>query len=187
MVQSELIHGRVAMTGVAGILFTSVRGEPRCACCAVPRCAGGHGARGQLCTAGHPSDWRRPPSPLPQLAHAAGQDIPEWYEAGKVYMERNPDVSFGALVYTTIILSGWAEAKRWQDWLKPGSQADGSFLGITGGCRGWLAGGGRGGGWVWVNNTGWMGLLAGRHTGRSGAWCSSDGGRQQMPPVPGCN
>lgn len=88
MVQSELVHGRTAMTGVAGILFTS-------------------------------------------LAHSAGQDVPEWFDAGKVYMDAHPEVSFGALVYTTFALCGWAEAKRWMDFEKPGSQADGSFLGIT--------------------------------------------------------
>ena len=87
-VQAELIHGRVAMTGVAGILVTSA-------------------------------------------AHSGGSDIPEWYEAGKVYMERNPDVSFGALLWTTIALSGWVEFKRLQDIRNPGSQGDGSFLGIT--------------------------------------------------------
>ncbi|GAB4819136.1 hypothetical protein N2152v2_006182 [Parachlorella kessleri] len=87
LVHSEIFHGRVAMTGVAGILYTS-------------------------------------------LANASGQDIPEWFDAGKVYAETHPDVPFGALVYTTFLLSGWAEAKRWQDYKKPGSQADGSFFGI---------------------------------------------------------
>jgi hypothetical protein len=65
------------------------------------------------------------------LAHHAGVDIPEWFEAGKVYMERNPEVSFGALLWSTIVLSGWAEFKRLQDIRAPGSQGDGSFLGIT--------------------------------------------------------
>ncbi|KAI8104487.1 hypothetical protein M9434_003042 [Picochlorum sp. BPE23] len=87
-VQAELIHGRLAMTAVAGILYTSV-------------------------------------------AHSAGADVPEWYEAGKVYMDKNPEVSFGALVWTTIALSGWVEFKRLQDIRNPGSQGDGSFLGIT--------------------------------------------------------
>lgn len=87
-VQAELIHGRLAMTGVAGILFTS-------------------------------------------LAHTSGAAIPEWYEAGKVYMANNPNVSFGALVWTTIALSGFVEFKRLQDIRNPGSQGDGSFLGIT--------------------------------------------------------
>lgn len=87
-VQAELIHGRLAMMGVAGILFTS-------------------------------------------LAHASGADIPEWYEAGKVYLDRHPEVSFGALLWSTIAICGWAEFKRLQDIRNPGSQGDGSFLGIT--------------------------------------------------------
>jgi light-harvesting complex I chlorophyll a/b binding protein 5 len=47
--------------------------------------------------------------------------VPEWYEAGKVYMEQNPDVSFGALVWTTFALSGWAEFNRLQDLRSHGS------------------------------------------------------------------
>ena len=87
-VQSELIHCRLAMMGVAGILERSI-------------------------------------------ARSMGADVPEWYEAGKVYLERHPEVSFGALLWTTIALSGWAEFKRLQDIRNPGSQGDGSFLGIT--------------------------------------------------------
>lgn len=65
------------------------------------------------------------------LAANAGTGVPEWYEAGKVYMDTHPDVSFGALLWTTIALSGWVEFKRLQDIRNPGSQGDGSFLGIT--------------------------------------------------------
>jgi light-harvesting complex I chlorophyll a/b binding protein 5 len=86
-VQAELIHGRVAMAGVAGILFTS-------------------------------------------LAHSSGSDVPEWYEAGKVYMQQHPEVSFGALVWTTFALSGWAEFNRLQDLRVHGSNnADPIFKG----------------------------------------------------------
>lgn len=66
-----------------------------------------------------------------QLAHHSGANIPEWFNAGKVYMDTHPDVSFGALLWSTIALSGWAEFKRLQDIRNPGSQGDGSFLGIT--------------------------------------------------------
>lgn len=30
-----------------------------------------------------------------------------------------------------ILLTGWSESKRWADFANPGSQADGSFLGVT--------------------------------------------------------
>jgi len=65
------------------------------------------------------------------LAHASGADIPEWYDAGKVYMQQHPNVSFGALVWSTFVMCGWAEFKRLQDIRNPGSQGDGSFLGVT--------------------------------------------------------
>ena len=65
------------------------------------------------------------------LAHHGGADIPEWFNAGKVYMDTHPEVSFGALLWSTIALSGWVEFKRLQDIRNPGSQGDGSFLGIT--------------------------------------------------------
>jgi hypothetical protein len=87
-VQAELIHGRTAMAGVAGILFTS-------------------------------------------LAHTAGAGLPEWYNAGQVYMQAHPEQSFGALLWVTIALSGFVEFKRLQDIRAPGSQGDGAFLGIT--------------------------------------------------------
>ncbi len=36
-----------------------------------------------------------------------------------------------ALLFIQIILSAWVEGKRWADFTNPGSQGDGSFLGIT--------------------------------------------------------
>lgn len=32
---------------------------------------------------------------LPQLLHKGGADVPEWFEAGRVYLDRNPNVNFG--------------------------------------------------------------------------------------------
>jgi hypothetical protein len=87
-VEAELIHGRLAMAAVAGVLYTS-------------------------------------------FAHGAGAPVPEWYNAGKVYMDAHPEVSFGALVWTTVALSGWVEFKRLGDIRERGSQGDGSFLNIT--------------------------------------------------------
>jgi len=92
-VQAELVHGRTAMTAVAGILF-------------------------------------------PAIATKAGAlNVPEWYEAGKVSIE-NSSIPFGTLLITQLLLCGWAETKRWQDFKNPGSQADGSFLGVTDAFKG---------------------------------------------------
>jgi len=41
-----------------------------------------------------------------------------------------------ALLFTELLLMGWVETKRWQDFRNPGSQGDGSFLGITDGFKG---------------------------------------------------
>jgi light-harvesting complex I chlorophyll a/b binding protein 5 len=35
-----------------------------------------------------------------------------------------------------LLLAGWAESKRLADYNNPGSQGDGSFLGITDGLKG---------------------------------------------------
>ena len=70
--------------------------------------------------------------------------MPEWYEAGRVYLERNPNVSFGALLYSTIVLSGFVEFKRLNDIRNPGSQGSGilpeDFKGV-GGPQGRTVGG----------------------------------------------
>lgn len=81
------MHGRWAMLGVAGILFTSI------------------GA-------------------------AAGLGFPQWFEAGKV-SAASSYASYPNLLVTTFLLMGWAEGKRWADIKNPGSQGDGSFLGVT--------------------------------------------------------
>ncbi len=76
-------------------------------------------------------------SPTPSCTYTcpALPPVPPRYEAGRVYLDRNPDVSFGALLFTTIVLSGWVEFKRLGDIRSPGSQGDGSFLGITDGFK----------------------------------------------------
>lgn len=56
-----------------------LRGEPRAAVCT----AGAHCCRRLL------------PTALPQLLHKGGADVPEWFEAGRVYLDRNPNVNFG--------------------------------------------------------------------------------------------
>jgi Chlorophyll A-B binding protein len=40
-------------------------------------------------------------------------------------------VGSGSLLGVQLLLCGWAEIKRWEDFKNPGSQGDGSFLGIT--------------------------------------------------------
>lgn len=42
----------------------------------------------------------------------------------------------GSLIFTELILFGWVETKRLYDLRNPGSQGDGSFLGITDGLKG---------------------------------------------------
>ena len=36
-----------------------------------------------------------------------------------------------SILFVQILLTGWSESKRWADFANPGSQADGSFLGVT--------------------------------------------------------
>lgn len=87
--QAELVHGRTAMLGVAGILG-------------------------------------------PALATKVGVlNVPQWYDAGKVWVDEHPAFPFASLLGVQLILTGWVEAKRWADYKNPGSQGDGSFLGIT--------------------------------------------------------
>jgi len=68
---------------------------------------------------------------FPAIATKAGAlNVPEWYDAGKIAQD-NSAIPFGTLVIVQLLLCGWAETKRWQDFVNPGSQADGSFLGVT--------------------------------------------------------
>ncbi|CAL8465013.1 g4548 [Coccomyxa elongata] len=69
---------------------------------------------------------------FPAIATKAGVvNIPQWYDAGSVWVQNNPNFPFAALLFIQIILTGWVETKRWLDFRNPGSQGDGSFLGIT--------------------------------------------------------
>lgn len=68
---------------------------------------------------------------IPGVATKTGVvDIPEWYDAGKVYVEQS-GIPFSALLMAQLFLMGWAEMKRYYDFKKPGSQGDGSFFGFT--------------------------------------------------------
>jgi len=68
---------------------------------------------------------------FPAIATQAGAgDFPQWYEAGKVSIESS-GIPLGSQIAVTLLLSAWAETKRWQDFENPGSQGDGSFFGIT--------------------------------------------------------
>eukprot|EP00878_Enallax_costatus_P041673 GHUV01048517.1.p1 GENE.GHUV01048517.1~~GHUV01048517.1.p1 ORF type:complete len:238 (-),score=75.84 GHUV01048517.1:403-1116(-) len=63
-------------------------------------------------------------------------NVPEWYDAGKVSCEQT-GIPLSALLAVQLFLCGFVESKRWQDFRKPGSQAEpGSFLGFEGAFKG---------------------------------------------------
>lgn len=93
--QAELVHGRTAMTAVAGILFPSV------------------------------------------LTKFGALNVPEWYDAGKIYNESEGAIPFSTLCAVQFLLCHFVEVKRWQDFRKPKSQAEkGSFVGLEGAFEG---------------------------------------------------
>lgn len=74
---------------------------------------------------------------FPEIATMTGTlNAPNWVDAGKVWANQHPEVPQPALLFTELLLMGWVETKRWQDFRNPGSQGDGSFLGITDGFKG---------------------------------------------------
>jgi light-harvesting complex I chlorophyll a/b binding protein 5 len=74
---------------------------------------------------------------IPAILTKAGVlNVPEWYEAGKVSAETS-GIPTPALLVVQFFLYGFVEIKRWQDFRKPGSQAEvGSFLGFEGSFKG---------------------------------------------------
>lgn len=73
---------------------------------------------------------------LPGLATKAGLlNVPDWWVAGEQSIKAS-GIPLGALVMVQLILMGWVEGKRIQDFKNPGSQGDGTFLGITDGFKG---------------------------------------------------
>jgi len=74
---------------------------------------------------------------IPAILTKAGVlNVPEWYEAGKV-SEQQTGIPTAALLVVEFFLYGFVEIKRWQDFRKPGSQAEvGSFLGFEGSFKG---------------------------------------------------
>jgi light-harvesting complex I chlorophyll a/b binding protein 5 len=69
---------------------------------------------------------------FPAIANASGAaNIPPWYSAGKVWIDTHPAFPFPSMLFVQFLLIGWVESKRWADLKNPGSQGDGSFLGVT--------------------------------------------------------
>lgn len=64
------------------------------------------------------------------LGAEAGLGFPQWYDAGEVAIKNSP-IPFGTLLITQLVLFHWVETKRIYDFKYPGSQADGSFFGVT--------------------------------------------------------
>uniref|UniRef100_A0A383W1N6 Chlorophyll a-b binding protein, chloroplastic n=1 Tax=Tetradesmus obliquus TaxID=3088 RepID=A0A383W1N6_TETOB len=70
------------------------------------------------------------------LTKAGVLNVPEWYEAGKVSAEQT-GIALGPLLAVQLFMCGFVEAKRWQDFRKPGSQAEpGTFLGFEASFKG---------------------------------------------------
>ncbi|GMH32667.1 hypothetical protein BSKO_00501 [Bryopsis sp. KO-2023] len=67
---------------------------------------------------------------VPGIAARAGGDFPQWYDAGQVYIE-NSTIPFGALLMTQVLMMGWSEMMRYYEFVSPGSQGTGSFMGFT--------------------------------------------------------
>lgn len=116
MVQAELVHCRWAMLGASGIILTSVRrGALDCACLVGLSSV----AEGEWCPHQHAPPrvgahgcWHRSLDQQPvyacplctspglaccsagQIGAEVGLDFPQWYDAGKVVVEKN-NISFG--------------------------------------------------------------------------------------------
>jgi len=62
---------------------------------------------------------------LPELATMAGAlDVPNWFDAGKVFANQHPEIPQPSLLFTELLLMGWVETKRLQDFRSPGSQKE---------------------------------------------------------------
>lgn len=60
---------------------------------------------------------------FPAVATKAGVlNVPEWYEAGSVWVQNNPGFPFASLLFIQIVLTGWVETKRIMDFQNPGTQ-----------------------------------------------------------------
>ena len=69
---------------------------------------------------------------VPAISTAAGvPGVPQWYDAPKAIAASATAYPAAANVFVTLLLAGWVENKRWADMEAPGSQGDGSFLGVT--------------------------------------------------------
>lgn len=57
--------------------------------------------------------------------------VPQWYDAPQAISSSASAYPAAANIFVTLLLAGWVENKRWADMENPGSQGDGSFLGVT--------------------------------------------------------
>jgi len=74
---------------------------------------------------------------VPAISTAAGiSGVPQWYDAPKAVAGATSAYPAAANVFVTLLLAGWVENKRWADIENPGSQGDGSFLGVTDALKG---------------------------------------------------
>ncbi|CAL5229387.1 g12702 [Coccomyxa viridis] len=70
------------------------------------------------------------------LNHVGVLNLPDWWNAGKVAQDNSP-IPFKTLIALEIFAYNFVEVKRWQDFKKPGSQAEpGSFVGLEGFFKG---------------------------------------------------
>jgi light-harvesting complex I chlorophyll a/b binding protein 5 len=73
---------------------------------------------------------------IPAVATKAGgigaiTTFPEWFESNAVFQADHPAFPLATNIVVTLLFSGWVETKRLMDIRNPGSQGDGSFLGVT--------------------------------------------------------
>jgi light-harvesting complex I chlorophyll a/b binding protein 5 len=137
MRMAEVFHGRLAMVSLC--FFRRVWRQCKRA--------------GRTHTANPPKDAliHTPPSPLsffspqtavagilvPAISTAAGiAGVPQWYDAPKAITASATAYPAAANVFVTLLLAAWVENKRWADMENPGSQGDGSFLGVTDALKG---------------------------------------------------
>ncbi|KAI3438605.1 hypothetical protein D9Q98_001028 [Chlorella vulgaris] len=72
-----------------------------------------------------------------ELTRVGLLNVPDWADAGKVYIESEDAIPFSSLLMVQLFLFNFVEIKRWEDIKKPGCQGEpGSFLGFESSFKG---------------------------------------------------